>query len=219
MRATRPVGRQPLTPCAPITRRMENTMRTTRARRIRIALSLFAVALPSACIEEAVLPQAAAQEPASHSVASTRTIPVSGSAVHFLSTAAVHSEQLTPTGKVQRSTEVIRLTGDLDGYILYHPTSTFDFGAGTLVNTGTQIFSGTVAGSPPMILHDDRFRFTVDLATGATVGVVHLSRSNDAPHHGAWYECDLQVVGTGMTGAGDALADYTGTCTERGRGG
>lgn len=194
-------------------------MNTMHAHRLRIFLPLFAAPLLAACTAEPTVLEAAAQEAASRSVAGKRTFPVSGGAVHFFTTAVVHSEEPTEAGKVQRSTEIIRLTGDLDGYILYHPTSVFDFAGGTLVNTGTQIFSGTVAGSAPMILHDDRYRFTVDLATGATVGEVHLSRSNDAPHRGSWYACDLEVVGTGSTAAGDATATYHGTCTERGDGG
>jgi hypothetical protein len=197
---------------------MENAMNTTHARRFGLALAPFVAPLLVACTAESTVPEAAAQGAVSHAVAGKRTVAVSGSAVHFFTTAVVHSETPTPTGKVQRSTEVIRLTGDLDGYILYHPTSNFDFTGGTLVNTGTQIFSGTIAGSAPMILHDDRFRFTVDLATGATIGEVHLSRSKDAPHPGTWYDCDLEIVGTGMTPAGDATANYTGTCSERGTG-
>jgi hypothetical protein len=143
-------------------------------------------------------------------------IPVSGSAVHYLSTAVVHSQVPTTSGMVQRSSEIVQLTGDLHGFMLYHPTSVFDFTANTMVNTGTQIFSGTVAGSDPMLLHDDTFRFEVDLATGATTGQVHLGRSKDATDNGQWYECDLSVVGTGMTPEGDALAEYSGVCTRRG---
>lgn len=194
-------------------------MNTIQTCRLAVALPLFVAPLLAACTTESTVPEAAAQEAAAHSAASTRTIPVSGSAVHYFTTAVVHSEEPTQTGKVQRSTEIIRLTGDLNGFILYHPTSIFDIAGGTLINTGTQIFSGTVAGSAPMILHDNQFRFTIDLATGATVGEVHLSRSNDAPHPGAWYECDLEVIGTGMTPAGDATANYTGTCTQRGNAG
>jgi hypothetical protein len=144
------------------------------------------------------------------------TMPVEGSVVHFLSTAVIHSQEPTETGMIQRSTEVVELTGDLEGYLLYHPTSTFDFVNQTLVNTGTQVFSGTVAGSDPIILHDDRFRFEVDLSTGETIGTVHLSRSNDAPDRGGWYECDLEVIGTGMNPDGDATADYSGVCRRLG---
>ena len=142
---------------------------------------------------------------------------VEGEGVHYFSTAVVHSREPTGTGFVQRSTEIIRLTGDLDGFILYHPTTTVDTEAGTLVNTGTQIFSGTVLGSGPLVLHDDRFRFAVDLATGATTGSAYLGRSLDAPHRGAWAECELDIVGTGQTPEGDGLARYSGTCRRIGR--
>lgn len=142
---------------------------------------------------------------------------VSGTGVHYFSSAVEHSQEPTPTGMIQRSTDIVELRGDLNGLILYQPTSVFDFVNGTLVNTGTQVFSGTVLGSDPVILHDDQFRFEVDLDTGATTGQVHLSRAKDAPHPGSWYDCDLDVTGTGMTPAGDATFDYTGTCTSRGR--
>jgi hypothetical protein len=120
---------------------------------------------------------------------------------------------------IQRSTDITELTGDLSGYILYHPTSVFDYGAGTLVNTGTQLFSGSIAGSAPVLLHDDTFRFESDLATGATTGEVFLGRSNDAPTRGGWYECTLDVVGTGLTPEGDGMVDYSGECTPRGNAG
>jgi hypothetical protein len=145
------------------------------------------------------------------------TFSVSGSGVHFFSEAIVHSQEGTPTGMTQRSTDTVKLTGDLSGYILYHATTEFDFVGNTLVNTGTQFFSGTIAGSDPVVLRDDEFRFDVDLSTGATTGEVHLSRSNDAPHKGHWYECDLVVVGTGLTPDGDSTVDYSGECTRRGR--
>jgi hypothetical protein len=148
--------------------------------------------------------------------ASSPPIPVSGSAVLFATTAVVHSEVPTGTGMIQRSTAVVKLSGDVSGWILFHPTSVFDFVNGTLVNTGTQIFAGTIAGSEPVVLHDDEFRFDIDLATGATTGEIFLSRSNDAPHKGGWYECRLAMVGTGVTPEGDLTSDYSGTCTRRG---
>jgi hypothetical protein len=141
-----------------------------------------------------------------------RIFQVSGSATHYFSTAVAHSEEASASGTVQRSTDIIRLTGDLDGYVLYHPTTVIDFAAGTLVNTGTQLFSGTVAGEGPVILHDDTFRFEVVLETGETRGEVHLGRSLDAPRGSPWFECDLDIVGTGLTPEGDGLADYTGRC-------
>ena len=154
---------------------------------------------------------------AASAVEAGRAFAVAGEAVHYFTTAAVHSSEPTDAGMIQRSSEIIRLTGDLDGYILYHPTSVFDFVAGTLVNTGTQVFSGTVRGSEPLLLHDDAYRFQVELASGATVGEVHLGRSLDAPAGGHWFECDLEVTGTGATPEGDGLARYEGTCREFGR--
>jgi hypothetical protein len=148
--------------------------------------------------------------------ASGQPFAVSGSAVHYLSTAVIHSQEQTENGMIQRSTDTIALSGDLNGFILYHPTSVFDFEAGTLVNTGTQMFSGTVAGSAPVILHDDSYRFEVDLATGTVNGAVYLGRSKDAPHPGSWYECTLEIVGTGVSPEGDTLSDYSGECTPRG---
>ena len=150
--------------------------------------------------------------------APSRTFPVSGSATHFFTTAVRHSEEATASGPVQRTTDIIRLTGDLDGYVLYHPTTVVDFAAGTLVNTGTQVFSGTVDGEGPVMLHDDTFRFEVVLETGETRGEVHLGRSLDAPDRSGWFECDLDIVGTGFTPEGDGLADYAGTCRQYGRG-
>jgi hypothetical protein len=145
------------------------------------------------------------------------SVPVEGTGIHHFTSAVVHSQEQTPTGMIQRSTDIVSLSGDLNGRILYHPTSVFDFTNNTLVNTGTQVFSGTVLGSDPVILHDDRFRFEVDLATGATTGQVHLSRAADAPHPGSWYDCDLEVTGRGQTADGDATFDYTGTCMRRGQ--
>jgi len=144
-------------------------------------------------------------------------VPVEGTGIHHFTSAVVHSQEETPTGMIQRSTDIVSLDGDLSGRILYHPISVFDFANNTLVNTGSQVFSGTVLGSDPVILHDDRFRFEVDLATGATTGQVHLSRSNDAPHPGSWYDCDLEVTGTGQTADGDATFAYIGTCLRRGQ--
>jgi hypothetical protein len=192
----------------------------TRTTILPTAVLLLAAAGLAGCSDEPALPQglhAATLEAAA--IAAGRTFPVTGTAVHFLSTAVVHSQQPVDGGLIQRSTDIIVLAGDLEGYILYHPTSTFDFVAGTLVNTGTQVFSGTVAGSAPVLLHDDRFRFDVDLATGATIGHVMLGRSRDTPHPGSWYECELVVIGTGMTPAGDVTVDYSGECTQRGAAG
>jgi hypothetical protein len=86
-------------------------------------------------------------------------VQVTGSGIDQLSGAIVHSKQPTSTGVIQRSTETVELSGDLRGRVLYHVTSVFNFKAGTLVNPGDQVFSGTVAGSEPVLLHDSKFRF------------------------------------------------------------
>lgn len=186
----------------------------------RRTASLLVLALTLASCSDGAAPELAGQLSAAPPEAAPPrpSEPVEGEAVHHFTTAVVHSREPTATGFVQRSTEIIRLSGDLEGYILYHPTTVMDQEAGILVNTGTQLFSGTVLGSEPLLLHDDRFRFEVELETGATRGEVHLGRSLDAPRPGAWVECDLEVVGTGQTEAGDGVARYSGRCTRMGAG-
>ncbi len=113
---------------------------------------------------------------------------------------------------MQRSTETFELSGDLNGLILYHPISRFDFAAGTLVNTGNQVFSGTVLDFGPVLLHDDEYRFEVNLGTGHTVGKVFLENRLSGPD----IRCHLDVIGQGeMDELGDALFDYTGNCRIR----
>jgi hypothetical protein len=140
-----------------------------------------------------------------------RWVPVSGTAIHYFSTAIIHSEDFTENGKTQRSTDSIDLDGDLVGRVLYHPVSKIDFGAGTLVNTGYQVFSGTVLGSEPVLILDDEFRFDVNLFTGATTGKVFLRDSIAGPR----IRCELEIVGTGFTPEGDGLASYSGRCKMR----
>ncbi len=152
------------------------------------------------------------------SVTWTQTgIPVSGSSVGFLSEAIIHSQESTPTGMIQRATEIVKLSGDLSGYALYYATSEFDFVNGTVVVTGTNFFSGTIAGSDPVILRSDESRFEIDLATGAGLGKIHVTRANDAPDKGSWYECDLTVDVTGLSPEGNSISDYTGVCKRFGR--
>ncbi len=134
--------------------------------------------------------------------------PVSGTGVHYFSTARVHSKEDTATGFIQRSTDIIELAGDLKGTVIYHPVSVFDLAAGTLVNTGHQVFSGTVLGSSPVMIYDNEFRFDVNLNTGETTGKVYLSR----PLAGPDIQCELDAVGTGSTPEGDAEVAYTGRC-------
>lgn len=143
----------------------------------------------------------------------TRTVPVAGSGMDHLNTAIVHSKELTQTGMIQKSTETVELTGDLKGRVLYHVTSVFDFAGGTLVNTGDQVYSGTIAGSAPVMLHDDQFRFEVNLVTGQERGQVYLFNHIAGPK----VRCTLDVVGTGMTADGNPTFDYSGTCSFRGQ--
>ena len=140
-----------------------------------------------------------------------RWVPVSGTAIHYFTTAIIHSEDVSRTSKKQRSTDSIDLDGDLVGRVLYQPVSKFDFVAGTLVNTGRQVFSGTVLGSNPVLIYDDEFRFDVNLATGETKGQVFLTDRIAGPR----IKCELEIVGTGFTPEGDGLANYSGRCKIR----
>ena len=81
---------------------------------------------------------------------------VAGTGYDDLNNAIVHSQKPTATGMIQQSTEIVELSGDLRGRVLYHVTSVFDFVNGTLVNSGEQVYSGTVAGSAPVMIHDDQ---------------------------------------------------------------
>jgi hypothetical protein len=47
-------------------------------------------------------------------------------------------------------------------------------------------------------------------------GRVHFARSNDSPDKGRWYDCDLAVVGSGVTPEGNPTFDYRGECTRHG---
>ena len=150
----------------------------------------------------------AAREAGTDAGSPMTTHPVAGSGVHFFTTAIIHSTEMTPTGMIRRTTETVELNGDLIGRILYHPTSVFDFAAGTLVNTGDQVFSGTVLASAPVLLHDDEFRFEANLLTGAVTGKVYLTD----PIAGGKIRCELDVVGTGLDANGNATFNYTGQC-------
>jgi hypothetical protein len=139
-------------------------------------------------------------------------MPVSGVGTHYFSTAIVHSVEPTATGFIQRSTETVELEGDLVGRVLYHPVSEFDFQAGTLINTGSQVFSGTVLGSAPVLLHDDEFRVEVDLNQGTTSGQMFLTDHLEGPK----VRCLLEIFGSGVqTPEGDAVVDYSGECRVR----
>lgn len=151
--------------------------------------------------------------PASPHHDGTTTVEVSGSGLDFLNTAMVHSKVFTPTGLIQKSTEVVELHGDLTGRVLYHVTSVFDFVQSTLVNTGDQVYSGTIAGSDPVMIHDDQFRFDVNLVTGEESGQVYLLDHIAGPK----VRCTLDVTGTGLNGDGNPTFVYRGSCTFRGQ--
>jgi hypothetical protein len=170
---------------------------------------VLAAAVPTAAIVLVCAVASAARVPQDHQQSKTR--PVSGKAVHFFTTSIVHSETPTATGNVQRSTDIVELTGDLKGRVLYHPTTVIDTVKGTLVNTGHQVFSGTVLGSEPVLLHDDQFRFEVQLKPGGKEsGEVHLSTRLAGPK----VSCDLVITGSGAkTADGNGIVEYRGTCT------
>jgi hypothetical protein len=137
-----------------------------------------------------------------------RTVQVSGTGTDLLNGAIVHSKKPTATGVIQRGTEIVELSGDLNGKILYHVTTVIDNQKGTLVNTGDQVFSGTIAGSEPVMIHDSKFRFEVNLATGADSGSVFLFDHIAGPQ----VRCELKVTGTGKAADGNPTFRYTGTC-------
>jgi hypothetical protein len=88
----------------------------------------------------------------------TRTVQVSGTGTDLLNGAIVHSKKPISTSIIQKSTEIVELAGDLNGKILYHVTTVIDNQLGLLVNTGDQVFSGTIAGSEPVMIQDFALR-------------------------------------------------------------
>ena len=141
------------------------------------------------------------------------TVQVAGSGWDSLNTALVNSQELTQTGLIQKSTEIVELRGDLKGRVLYHVTSVFDFVDNTLVNTGDQVYSGTILGSSPVMIHDDQFRFEINLATGQESGQVYLFDHIAGPK----VRCALNVVGTGLNTDDNPTFTYSGRCTFRGQ--
>lgn len=134
---------------------------------------------------------------------------VSGTGIHYFSTAIQHSERPTQKGVVQRSTDTVDLEGDLIGRVLYHPITRINLEEGVLINRGHQVFSGTVLGQGPVLIHDDEFRFDVNLATGETIGKVRLTDRLAGPIA----RCLLTLTGDGTrTEAGDSIVSYTGRC-------
>jgi len=178
-----------------------------------IALRAVHLAAVAALLAGSADAHAAGKETEAQKRHRTGTVQVAGSGLDFLTTAIVHSKEPTENGMIQTSTEIVELHGDLEGRVLYHVTSVFDFVHGTLVNTGDQVFSGTIAGSAPALIHDDQFRFEVNLVTGEESGQVYLFNHIAGPKA----RCMLNVVGTGLNGDGNPTFDYTGECTFRGR--
>jgi hypothetical protein len=143
----------------------------------------------------------------------TTTVKVAGTGYDDLNNAIVHWQKPTPAGLIQQSTEIVELDGDLRGRVLYHVTTVVDFVNGTLVNTGEQVYSGTIAGSAPVMIHDDQFRFEVNLITGQETGQVFLFNHITGPK----VRCALDVVGTGLNADGNPTFAYSGECTFRGQ--
>ncbi len=141
----------------------------------------------------------------------SRWVQVSGTAIHYFTNVIEHSERPTKNGVVTRTTETIDLEGDLVGRVLYQPRSRINQVAGTIVNTGRQVFSGTILGSKPVLLFDDEFRFEVDVFNRTTVGKVFLNDRIAGPR----IKCELDIVGTGATPEGNGLASYSGRCKVR----
>jgi len=168
-------------------------------RSLLTARGVFFIATIAGTISSAAL----ADEPIVY-----RTVHVSGTGTDLLNGTIVHSKNPTAMGVIQRGTEIVELSGDLNGKVLYHVTTVIDNQKGTLVNTGDQVFSGTIAGSEPVMIHDSKFRFEVNLATGAESGSVYLFDHIAGPQ----VRCELKVTGTGKTADGNPTFSYTGTC-------
>lgn len=176
----------------------------------RVPRAIVVVAFTLLCFDSAG--RAVGDSPAGASNRGITTVSVAGSGFDDLKNAIVHGETPTPAGLIRQSTETVELYGDLRGRVLYHVTSVFDFVEGTLVNTGEQVYSGTIAGSAPVMIHDDQFRFEVNLATGAEAGQVFLFNHIAGPK----VRCALDATGTGVNADGNPTFDYRGTCTFRG---
>lgn len=136
---------------------------------------------------------------------------VSGTAIHYESEGVEHSVEATAEGFIRRSTDIVDLAGDLRGRALFQPVSVVNLVEGTMVNTGDQVFSGTVLDSEPVIIADRNFLFNVDLNTGETSGVIFLMRRVA----GQRIRCLLFMQGTGRTPEGYNLSDYWGHCRLR----
>jgi hypothetical protein len=134
---------------------------------------------------------------------------VRGTGTDLLNGEIVHLKSTTPTGEMRKSTGIVELRGDLKGKVLYHLTAELDYTKGTLVKTGDQVFSGTIVGSEPVMIHDSKFRLEINLTTGAESGSVYLFDHITGPT----VECELRINGTGLSADGNRTFSYEGTCT------
>ena len=75
--------------------------------------------------------------------------------------------------------------------------------------------AGTVLGQGPVLLHDNLFRVDVNLVTRDTIGKMFLVNRIDGPV----VDCVIEIVGTGLSGERNGLADYSGRCRFRGKAG
>lgn len=138
-----------------------------------------------------------------------KRIEVSGGGIHDFSTQIVHRSKTTGSGKREVTTESIDLWGDLEGRVLYQPRGVYNFNKGTLVNTGNQVFSGTIKGSRPVMLFDDAFRFEVNLFNGTVRGEVYLTQQLSGPK----MSCELTIADDGVRESdGQPLFRYEGFC-------
>lgn len=145
---------------------------------------------------------------ASADTAAPAAVHVSGHGIDWESTAIVHSEKHTSAGVIRKTTATVQLEGDLHGWVLYQTTTQIGPAKGTLVNTGQQVYSGTILGSEPVLIRDDRFRFEVDTVTGTDHGRVYLVHRLAGPAA----KCTLSVEGTGKRADGNPTFTYSGEC-------
>ena len=135
---------------------------------------------------------------------------VSGTAIHYASTSWPHPDtyQATASGFTVVSTDFVEIFGDIEGRAVFQPFTTFDGVENTIVNTGHQVFSGTVLGSDPVMLYDDDFRFEIDLDTGDTTGEIYLIQQIAGPKA----RCIFSMQSTGQDADGNNLSEYFGQC-------
>ena len=139
-----------------------------------------------------------------------KRVEVSGTAIHDFNTVILHREKTRPNGvKKTVTTETIDLSGDLEGRVLYQPVGVLNEARGTLVNTGRQVFSGTILGSRPVMLFDDEFRFEVNFFLQQVRGEVYLSERLSGPR----IACELEIIGGDQPPVDNrTFSTYSGFC-------